>query len=407
MGRSAITSVLSVAGTCLFIAVLGRLGRADSPGVLDSTVAQPQSSHRIPFQLNGNRIALDVRVNGSGPLSFVLDTGASATILDTDQAERLGLRLEGIRDANAPADLRRANGVSLSLPGVDLGDQAILVRDLDSAQLLHSGRHLHGVLGYDFFRQFVVQIDYVAKALTLSDPKTYEYRGTGESIPLQLFRVPFALAKITTVGTDAVERLLFIDSGSNATVNYETEEVPSKTIEQEQVDLSNNITTTITATFGRAKSVQLGSFVIADPVVGLQHEFTIPSLPRTTKGIVGGGLLRRFRVIFDYEHKRMILEPNQHLHDPFEFDMSGAWVVSDKPNSNGFRITSVMPNAPALEAGLRAGDVIVAVDEQPAEELTVEQLTLEIFRQEGQILELKVKRGNEILERRLKLRRLI
>ena len=407
MGRSAITSVLSVAGTCLFIAVLGRLGRADSPGVLDSTVAQPQSSHRIPFQLNGNRIALDVRVNGSGPLSFVLDTGASATILDTDQAERLGLRLEGIRDANAPADLRRANGVSLSLPGVDLGDQAILVRDLDSAQLLHSGRHLHGVLGYDFFRQFVVQIDYVAKALTLSDPKTYEYRGTGESIPLQLFRVPFALAKITTVGTDAVERLLFIDSGSNATVNYETEEVPSKTIEQEQVDLSNNITTTITATFGRAKSVQLGSFVVADPVVGLQHEFTIPGLPRTTKGIVGGGLLRRFRVIFDYDHKRMILEPNQHLHDPFEFDMSGAWVVSDKPNSNGFRITSVMPNAPALEAGLRAGDVIVAVDEQPAEELTVEQLTLEIFRQEGLILELKVKRGNEILERRLKLRRLI
>jgi len=103
----------------------------------------------------------------------------------------------------------------------------------------------------------------------------------------------------------------------------------------------------------------------------------------------------------------MILEPNQHLHDPFEFDMSGAWVVSDKPNSNGFRITSVMPSAPALEAGLRAGDVIVAVDEQPAEELMVEQLTLEIFRQEGQILELKVKRGNEILERRLKLRKLI
>ena len=401
------TSVLSVAGTCLFIAVLGRLGRADSPGVQDSTAAQPQSSHRIPFQFSGNRIALDVRVNSSGPLSFVLDTGASATILDTAQAERLGLRLEGIRDANAPADLRRANGVALSLPGVDLGDQAILVRDLDSAQLLHSGRHLHGVLGYDFFRQFVVQIDYVAKALTLSDPKTYEYRGTGESIPLQLFRVPFALAKITTVGTDAVERLLFIDSGSNATVNYETEEVPSKTIEQEQVDLSNNITITITATFGRAKSVQLGSFVIADLVVGLQHEFTIPGFSRTTKGIVGGGLLRRFRVIFDYEHKRMILEPNQHLHDPFEFDMSGAWVVSDKPNSNGFRITSVMPNAPALEAGLRAGDVIVAVDEQPAEELTVEQLTLEIFRQEGQILELKVKRGNEILERPLKLRRLL
>jgi hypothetical protein len=176
---------------------------------------------------------------------------------------------------------------------------------------------------------------------------------------------------------------------------------------EEQIDLSNNITTTITATFGRAKRVQLGSFVITDPVVGLQREFTIPGFPRTTKGIVGGGLLRRFSVIFDYERKRMILEPNQHLHDPFEFDMSGAWIVSDKPHSNGFRIASVMPNAPALEAGLRAGDVIVAVDEQPAEELTVEQLTLEIFRQEGRILDLKVKRENEIVERRLKLRRLI
>jgi aspartyl protease/PDZ domain-containing protein len=407
MGRSTATSILYLTGTCLFIAVLGRPGRADSPGVQDSTATRAQSGRRIPFELTGNRIALDVRVNGSEPLSFVLDTGASATILDTDQAAQLGLQLESISGANAPADLRRANGVSLRLPGVDLVEQAILVRDLDSAQLLHSGRHLHGVLGYDFFRQFVVEIDYVSKVLTLFDPTTYEYRGTGESIPLQLLRVPFALAKITTVGTDAVERLLFIDSGSDATVNYETEQVPSKTIEQEQVDLSNNITSTITATFGRAKSVQLGSFVIADPVVGLQHEFTIPGFLRTTKGIVGGGLLRRFRVIFDYEHKRMILEPNPHLHDPFEFDMSGAWVISDKPNSNGFRITSVMPNAPALEAGLHVGDVIVAVDGQAAEELTVERLTIEIFRQEGRILELKVKRGNEMLQTRLNLRRLI
>lgn len=34
-------------------------------------------------------------------------------------------------------------------------------------------------------------------------------------------------------------------------------------------------------------------------------------------GTIGAQTLRRFTVIFDYQHREMILEPNEHFGDPF------------------------------------------------------------------------------------------
>jgi predicted metalloprotease with PDZ domain len=100
----------------------------------------------------------------------------------------------------------------------------------------------------------------------------------------------------------------------------------------------------------------------------------------------------------------MILEPNARLGEPDEFDMSGAAIMADGPDYTVVKVVRVRPESPAAQAGLEPDDRIVSVDGQ-ATSLTVNRLK-RMFRVEREYL-VKVKRGERILELKLKLRRLI
>jgi hypothetical protein len=369
-------------------------------------VLRGQNELRIPFELDGNIVVLKVRVSESEPLPFVLDTGAGVTVLDIAQARRLGL--QNFEDYPAllkvPADYHRLRGVNLALSGLELANRTIGVGPMDANGLVHGGRHFYGVLGRDFFSQFVVEIDYIARVVTLYDPKTYRYSGTGQSIPIELERWPIVRAKVTTFRGETMERLLMIDSGSHSTLNYEVEQFPAKTIEQNVLDLTNQVTSRVSATFGRAERIEIGQFVIEKPVVGFTHSFPLPP----AQGLIGGGLLRRFKVTFDYSRRQTILEPNEHFHEPFEFNMSGAFLISDLPNSQRIKVFSVMPQSPAAEAGLHDGDLIVAIDGTPSEKLDIANvMMIEMSAHAGRTFRLTVQRGNQHLRIRIKLRRLI
>jgi S1-C subfamily serine protease len=78
---------------------------------------------------------------------------------------------------------------------------------------------------------------------------------------------------------------------------------------------------------------------------------------------VGGGVLKRFVVTLDYDHQLMYLKPIQGKVDDLDtFDRSGLWINGA---DQGFKIVDVGKGTPADVAGLRAGDVITAVDGKP------------------------------------------
>jgi len=116
--------------------------------------------------------------------------------------------------------------------------------------------------------------------------------------------------------------------------------------------------------------------------------------------------LRRFRVIFDYAHKRMILEPNGGLSEPFEYDMSGIRLRAEGQDFKTLRVRRVVENSPATEAGVREGDLISAIDGKPTAELSLSQIN-QMFKQEGKEYLLEIIRGKEKKAIKLKLRRLI
>ena len=66
---------------------------------------------------------------------------------------------------------------------------------------------------------------------------------------------------------------------------------------------------------GRLPNLQLGHFTLTDPVVHFAQDQKGAFASSDFSGVIGGELLRRFKVIFDYAHKQMILEIRTKVHD--------------------------------------------------------------------------------------------
>ncbi len=377
----------------------------------DYRFASGRSSLRIPIEEDDGYIFLQLRINDSGPLWFGLDTGATHSLIDRRWAESSGLKSESNRQiagAGGVEDAAIFQNVSIKLPGVELSNQMLWGLSLEPLASAN-GRPMVGILGYELFKYFVVDIDYSANLMNLYEPGGYEYRGAGEIIPLSVQHDGeiYVRATVQAPGGDPVDGEFVIDTGGNRTLLLAKDFVDQyrlmQNVEKTLMVRGGGVGGEVQLAMGRLKSLRLGQFQIASPVAGF---IKVGQITDTGKaGNIGGGFLRRFRVIFDYARKRMILEPNARLAEADEFDMSGAAVMSEGPDYTAIKVVRVRPDSPAAQAGLEAQDVILAVDGQPPKTLSLNRLKT-LFRVEREYT-LKVKRKEDILEVRLKLRRLI
>src|SRR5262249_1686810 len=117
---------------------------------------------------------------------------------------------------------------------------------------------------------------------------------------------------------------------------------------------------------GRAESLTLGRGAILNPTAGFSQATKGAHSWADFDGFLRSEIWRRFRVTLDYSRKQMRLEPSESLRDPFESDMSGLILVADGADFKTFRISQVRGDSPAAAAGLREGDVLLAIDDQPA-----------------------------------------
>ena len=135
---------------------------------LQSSQATAKAPVTIPFELNGRHILLKGKVNGQ-PLSFVLDTGDQVAIVDLDVAKRLNLELTGeVRVGGAGAAISTGSMVknaTFTLDGLDGFSQPVrMALPLGRVLSPRSGRPFEGIIGEEFIKQFVVEIDYLAKS---------------------------------------------------------------------------------------------------------------------------------------------------------------------------------------------------------------------------------------------------
>lgn len=339
----------------------------------------------IPFELAGRHVLVQVSVDKSRPLTFVLDTGADKAIIGLDLARELGLKLQGQVNARGAGpgvqSGSQVRGATWSLVGFAAVSQpisyALPMTELSPAM----GRRIDGIVGGEFIRQFVVELDYQAKQLRLHRPETYTYTGPGEEVPLEFVdnTHPTIAARVTPVGGAPIDGRFMFDIGSGQALALHTPFVRAQKL------LEGNLQTIraiggagaggqVSGRVGRVESLQIGSVTLSQPITMFSQDeagaFANPQLA----GNIGAMIAMRFRVFLDYSRRRMILEPTSRLHEPFDRAFAGLALRASGTNFGTVHVTDVLENSPASEAGLAVGDEVTAVDGTAIDQLTLQKV---------------------------------
>ncbi len=379
------------------------------------TFTDPVLAHDIPIRLSPLHVFLDLSVNGSKPLNFAFDTGAPISAIESTTAQMLGLKGEGtfLLGGGGPNQVMASwiNGLTFKLGGVELHNQRAASMSLDMLTGL-VGWPIDGIIGFDLFSRFVVEVDYAASRMRLHDPETYEYKGDGVEIPLRMMGGYFALdVTVTFPGREPIEIELLIDSGAGlnvfftspytrrhdllATLPLAIENAPARGVGGDVTSMS-----------GRIPALQIGPFVMNEPVAhfSLDEKGAGASM---INGFIGAGLLRRFTVIYDYARKRLILEPNDRLGTPFLMDLLGAgWVAGDGGDWETIKIGTIRNNSAAQAVGMEEDDVLIKVDGKPVSELGIVVLR-EYFQTAGQVVRLLLRRNGVEIEKEIRLKKVL
>jgi predicted aspartyl protease len=365
-------------------AALGALLAALAVGAITpSGAAAPQVRPApviIPFELATRHIIVKVSINKSRPLSFILDTGASAAIVRLDVAKELGLSLTGsvtVRGAGPGSQAGQlVSNATWSLVGLDRVSQPVRMALPLSALPPAMGRDIDGIIGGQFISPFVVELDYQQRTMTLHERETFTYRGTGETLPLELDPNghPVITATVTPVGGAPLERRFLLDTGAGGALALYSPFVEEQKLLGPQLNTIPIIGAAgaggrTSGRLGRVASLQIGSFRIQNPITMFSQDtagaFANPALA----GNIGAQIANRFRVFLDYGRKQLILEPSPIFDQPFDRAFSGFAVRAEGPDYRTFRVHEVLEDSPATAAGVKVDDVITAIDEMPASSL--------------------------------------
>jgi hypothetical protein len=357
------------------------------------------SARSIPVEIAGEGLAFVKGKVQDLDVWFLLDT-ASACVLSQKIAEKLGLSAQEGSRASGTEESRPARplpGVTVAFPGVAATLSSLSSLDLEPFQMA-LGHRVDGILGAPFFTSFVVELDYTRATVALSDPKAYRFAGRGTAIPAKLEGIlglpgnpPIPGSFLIDTGVDNALILFSPFVASHGLLGGEPKITPEAGLQTGGGNLEAVV---------RAEKLELGPFTFREPVVQLSRSAKGLLADSKHAGLIGGAVLARFRVTFDLSHNRLWLEKNRRYEEPFLHDASGLSLVAQGPDLSTFLIRRVSPASPGAQAGLNAGDVLLAVDGKPAKdvglrgvrrllELEGHKYVLTVFR-EGQIKKLTI-----------------
>lgn len=337
----------------------------------------------IPFRLIRDLVVVRLNINDKGPFNFVLDTGVGLMLItDPKLVDSINLvnkrtiKIEGLGEGD---DLEAyiTSALNVQIPGLKSYDVGAAILKTDHFGLSnYAGISIHGLLGYEFFNNLAVKINFGDSTITVSQPKDMRRFRKGNKVALKIEnRKPYLQAKITfTNGIKTTDKLIF-DLGAGHPLSLENiiekHGLPDKFI---AANLGVGLTGPIDGFISRVKEVDIGKYKIKNVITSFPVSNSGEKTVEQRDGNLGMGILKRFTLIVDYPDSVLYLKPGPKINDAYEHDMSGLEYYRTGKDLDHVVISRVEPGSPGDEVGLEPGDEIMAINFKPVNKMTLEEI---------------------------------
>src|SRR5262245_4959904 len=372
------------------------------------------SSALVPFHFVLNEVRVDATIEDEGPFHLILDTGMPVPgilLFRSPAVDALGLADSGMRvqlagagGAGETTAATVALGTNVALGELRMTNVAAMV----VPQEVGMPPGVDGVIGGALFFRYVVRIDVDSDRVELLDSASYAPPADACVVPL--VRVPGAAFVDVRVAVDDGEPIparVVVDIGAGHALSLNTRgdgalAPPAAAIE---APVGRGLSGEMLGRIGRVRRLEVGTFTLEDVVVSFPvEEHRRPGGFDFRDGNLGMGILKRFVMTFDYASNRLVLEKGAHFGDPFVHDMSGiSWEMH---NDGSVSIRSVLAGSPAGAAGVQVGDELVSIDGHPVGELGGDGVREALTVADAEVA-LELRRGTEVVAKRIRLRRLV
>lgn len=391
----------------------------DEPRMLGFALPEGVDKVTIPFEVYNNLIVINIILNNTLPLKFVLDTGIRTSVLTEKTLTDL-LNLNYSRKITIPGaggikliDAFVVNDVTITIGRITGHGHALLVLENDLLQLKnYLGVNVHGILGYELFSRFVIDINYDNKVLNVYNPATYKKKKRYLEVPITIEDTkPYLEAYFSIRDSDTVKGKFMLDTGASHTMmlderSHDSIYVPDPNIAS---TLGRGLGGDITGKVARVDKMWLDNYSFEDLITTFPDEETYEISQDQIKrnGTFGGGMMSRFHIVFDYVHSKLYVKKGQGFRRAFEFNLSGLIVVTRGVYLREYEIDNVREGSAAEEAGLKAGDEIISINRVNVSKLDLNQVIGMLNTKANKKLTVLILRDNQHMTIQFRLKRLI
>jgi predicted aspartyl protease len=337
-----------VVGVALWLTANPALG-ADAPEPpSDSVLAD------VPFEHpeEPNRVYVNLSPEGSAPFVWMLDTGASFSVMTplAARAAKVSVR----RDKSTP--YRR---------GSRLGRDIEFVVDTQSSDTGSKTGWEYGLLGGNFLEEYVVEIDFAARRVRFLDPKKYETPEQADSpgeavVPIQLA----SRRPSVEIEMNGKRLQLLLDTGAPLPAVVSGAAAKKLGVDVGALPHFGELGTVMgpmKVNLYESESFRFAGFAFSQmPVLVAPRGWY--NQGGSSDSVIGYDTLSQFTLRLDYPRRRLWLkrvrEDSTFLGVPYATTRAaGVFLV---PGGGAFVVMGVQPGSPASEIGIRPGDVLGA-----------------------------------------------
>lgn len=338
-----------------------------------NSFGQDQPIAQIPFALNDDgHIIISLKINNHTVSNFVLDTGASVTVIDKTIVNELSLPLQDIAakttgTSGVNDDVKKTQKQQVALSDiVVLNGIEMYVSDLSRFG------NIKGLIGFDLFKEFISETNFDTKTIsfykTKGKPDTKGYKSISFN---ESFCTPEIKLSVTLSDNTSLSGKVFFDTGDMSTPFTFSSPFVKKHKLQSKFDTlviieSRGINSKSSNRVGAASSINIKGFELSEMPVTLSNSTQGMLSIEPYMGNLGLEYISKFNFILDYNKKKIYLRPNASYHKAFDFPIGG--IRLEKKEKKIF-IKSIATPSMAYEKGLRAGQQLISIDDIQGESL--------------------------------------